>query len=223
MSKRPDARDEWPGALQLREPVWVCDEQQRVVLVNRGLERLLGLPAERCESRPCHELIGGLDAAGNACCRRDCPLFARAMRGEELEPLTLQIRRPGDRNRWIRVLPFVARRPDGTRRLIHCAQEADAELRARNFIEALAARCRPLAAVEHGHAAEALTCREREVLDLLAGGLDSKAAARRLHVSYVTVRNHVQNLLPKLGAHSILEAVARHLLRIDARASGEAR
>jgi DNA-binding CsgD family transcriptional regulator len=35
----------------------------------------------------------------------------------------------------------------------------------------------------------------------------------RLERSPVTVRNHVQHILRKLGAHSIAEAVARHLLR----------
>ncbi|HEX3177962.1 MAG TPA: LuxR C-terminal-related transcriptional regulator [Methylomirabilota bacterium] len=39
--------------------------------------------------------------------------------------------------------------------------------------------------------------------------------ARRLNVSRATVRNHVQNILPKLEVHSRLEAVAhgrRHRL-----------
>jgi DNA-binding NarL/FixJ family response regulator len=31
-------------------------------------------------------------------------------------------------------------------------------------------------------------------------------------VSYATIRNHVQHLLRKLGAHSLLEAVARSLV-----------
>jgi DNA-binding CsgD family transcriptional regulator len=31
--------------------------------------------------------------------------------------------------------------------------------------------------------------------------------------SAVTIRNHVQHILRKTGAHSIPEAVARHLLR----------
>ena len=39
-------------------------------------------------------------------------------------------------------------------------------------------------------------------------GLNTKAAAARLHVSGATVRNHVQNIFNKLGVHSRLEAVA---------------
>jgi len=53
-----------------------------------------------------------------------------------------------------------------------------------------------------------LTPREREVLLLLAEGLSNGAIAERLFISLNTVRNHVQNLLSKLGAHSKLEAVA---------------
>jgi two-component system response regulator DevR len=53
-----------------------------------------------------------------------------------------------------------------------------------------------------------LTAREREVLGLLADGLSSEAIASRLYLSANTVRNHVQNVLTKLGAHSRLEAVS---------------
>ncbi|MDQ1461994.1 MAG: cyclic di-GMP phosphodiesterase [Actinomycetota bacterium] len=50
--------------------------------------------------------------------------------------------------------------------------------------------------------------RELEVLRLVAGGLPNRALAEHLHLSLNTVRNHVQNILYKLGAHSKLEAVA---------------
>jgi putative two-component system response regulator len=50
--------------------------------------------------------------------------------------------------------------------------------------------------------------RELEVLRLMATGMPNKTLARELHLSLNTVRNHVQNVLYKLGAHSKLEAVA---------------
>ena len=52
------------------------------------------------------------------------------------------------------------------------------------------------------------TAREREVLTLMADGLSTDAIAERLALSTNTVRNHVQRLLGKLGAHNRLEAVA---------------
>lgn len=52
-----------------------------------------------------------------------------------------------------------------------------------------------------------LTARERQVLELLAGGNDLKAISRNLGISLHTTRGHVKNLLSKLDAHSQLEAV----------------
>jgi DNA-binding NarL/FixJ family response regulator len=52
-----------------------------------------------------------------------------------------------------------------------------------------------------------LTARELEVLRLLATGQKTSAIADTLTLSHHTVRNHVRNLLSKLGAHSKLEAV----------------
>lgn len=52
-----------------------------------------------------------------------------------------------------------------------------------------------------------LTAREREVLTLLAGGSTTHAIAEELYISHATVRNHIQSVLVKLGAHSKLEAV----------------
>ena len=54
-----------------------------------------------------------------------------------------------------------------------------------------------------------LTPREREVLELFAEGLGTDAAARQLSISRVTLRNHAQRILAKLGVHSRLAAVAR--------------
>jgi len=53
-----------------------------------------------------------------------------------------------------------------------------------------------------------LTGREREILELIAEGLTNAAIAKRLFISVNTVRNHVQSLLAKLGAHSKLEALS---------------
>jgi PAS domain S-box-containing protein len=56
-------------------------------------------------------------------------------------------------------------------------------------------------------AADALTEREREVLQLLADGLNTRQISERLHISTRTHRNHVAGILQKLGVHSQLQAV----------------
>jgi two-component system, NarL family, response regulator DevR len=52
-----------------------------------------------------------------------------------------------------------------------------------------------------------LTPREREILRALADGLSDKEIAERLFIGDKTVRNHVTNLLSKLGAESRLQAL----------------
>jgi DNA-binding NarL/FixJ family response regulator/two-component sensor histidine kinase len=56
-------------------------------------------------------------------------------------------------------------------------------------------------------AIELLTPRERDVLQALAEGLDSQAIADRLHITLRTERNHIANVLAKLGVHSQLQAL----------------
>jgi DNA-binding CsgD family transcriptional regulator len=57
-------------------------------------------------------------------------------------------------------------------------------------------------------AAIKLSARQEAVLRLLAAGSSTEAMADELGVTRTTVRNHVNALLRKLGAHSRLEAVA---------------
>jgi DNA-binding NarL/FixJ family response regulator len=52
-----------------------------------------------------------------------------------------------------------------------------------------------------------LTPREREVLQALAEGLDSRQIAERLHISVRTERNHMASILAKLEVHSQLQAL----------------
>lgn len=54
-----------------------------------------------------------------------------------------------------------------------------------------------------------LSAREREVLDLVAGGLTNGQIASRLFLSPKTVRNHVHAVLSKLQAADRTEAVIR--------------
>ena len=53
-----------------------------------------------------------------------------------------------------------------------------------------------------------LTGREREILALLAAGLDQREIANALVISEKTVGTHIQRVLGKLGVHSRAQAVA---------------
>lgn len=64
----------------------------------------------------------------------------------------------------------------------------------------------------HGEAPTAfadLTARERELLELLARGLDNHQIAAHLELSEKTVRNHVSNVFAKLGVESRAQAIVQ--------------
>ncbi len=56
-------------------------------------------------------------------------------------------------------------------------------------------------------AIEQLTPREREVLQALAEGLESREIAERLNITVETERTHMVNILHKLNVHSRLQAL----------------
>ena len=72
--------------------------------------------------------------------------------------------------------------------------------------EAASALAKRFSANGQGKAA-ALTPRQREILRLLAAGLENKQIARRLGIGVHTVKTHVSRVLHKLGASSRTEAV----------------
>jgi DNA-binding NarL/FixJ family response regulator len=55
---------------------------------------------------------------------------------------------------------------------------------------------------------EILTAREREILQLLAGGLANTDVAEKLFISQETVKSHVRHILTKLEADTRTQAVA---------------
>ena len=66
-----------------------------------------------------------------------------------------------------------------------------------------------LADVAEAQPARPLTAREAEVIALVDEGLSNKDIARRLQIEVPTVKNHVHNILEKVGATRRSEAAAR--------------
>jgi DNA-binding CsgD family transcriptional regulator/PAS domain-containing protein len=200
------ASESWPGASRLRSPVWICDERRRVVFANRAAQECLGLGEDRWLGGPCHELVAGRERTGAAFCRADCALFRSALQGGELAPVQFQVG-GGRTKRWLKVIPFVTQGPGGEPRIVHVADETGRERRACEFLDGVRRNAppNPRAAAS---AVPPITPREHEILALLAQGMHSKGVARALGIRYVTVRNHVQDLLARLRVHSILEAIA---------------
>jgi DNA-binding NarL/FixJ family response regulator len=62
---------------------------------------------------------------------------------------------------------------------------------------------------DDGYDAEALTSREHEIMRLVTGGYSNREIASALRLTEGTVKNHVSNILSKLGVRDRTRAVLK--------------
>jgi len=208
----------WFGDLGV--PAWIRDAEGRLRHLNGRAQRMLGLADGAGLGRACHDVIRGRDTSGAPICGPRCPIGSAALRGVSVEPVRMEVGGAMARPRWIDLVVI----PDrnvllGGARLVHLALGADRAQRLEAWVRRVATRSEESTAAVAAATIDVLTARERTVLDLLARDESPRRVAARLGRSPVTVRNHVQRILGKLGAHSIAEAVARRLLDDGAGAS----
>ena len=176
----------------------------RIVLWNRAAEKMLGYSAREAIGRPCCDLFVGHDDSGNRLCYQGCHVMSLVKMGDPVQSFDMQTRTKAGRPIWVNLstLTVPAGQPGGPL-TVHLFRDVTAT---KELLGLVRERLTAPAVTEPTR--ESLTRRELEILRMIATGVSTKAAADTLHVSPATVRNHVQNILGKLGAHSRLEAVA---------------
>jgi PAS domain S-box-containing protein len=87
------------------------------------------------------------------------------------------------------------------------------ELSAEQVRSALARKEPWASAAAESSGRQQLTDREREIMTLVASGLQGGDIAERLFLSPETIKSHVHNAMGKLGAHTRAHAVAIALVR----------
>lgn len=204
-----------PWVETLGMPVWISGPDRYISYINGRAERLLNRTSGRCVGRPCYGVIKGRSENGKTVCRERCPVFSNAGDRFEVEPFRLRIG-TGRRAKSVQVVVIAARAPDCSYpHLIHCVIDDDRERRFRQYLRKVMARSSKSRDGRGRSTASQLTHREKEILALLSDDASLREIADKLHLSYTTVRNHVQHILGKLGVHSTMEAVAFYLLSDD--------
>ena len=179
------------------EAAFASDQDGRLVAWNEAAERLLGYPAARLLGRRCYEVLGGIDIFGNCFCDRWCPLRRMAGRQEAVSSFQLDLQRHSGATLRLDVSALVLLGEEDSRFVVLHLLRPVADRHHPGAIEAVGAASRP-----------DLTRCELEVLGMVAEGTATRGIAEALFISTATVRNHIQHILHKLGAHSRLEAVA---------------
>ncbi len=208
--RQPDAWGHLRMFANTGDGVFAVDPEGHIVLWNRAATRILGLEAEEALGRRCCDVMRGLDVSGNLLCFPGCQVMVLSARAQPIHHFEMQTRRNDGQEIWLDIstiiVPADGDAPGGT---VHLFRDITQERPVSGWLTRAAGE--PEAGVprtELGKApAEALTAREREILHLIAAGLTTSAIADKLCISSTTVRNHVQHILAKLGAHSRLEAV----------------
>jgi PAS domain S-box-containing protein len=181
----------------------VIGNDERVVLWNPSAERLLGHAPEDVIGRACYDVLAGRDEAGNRLCSRECPVLRLARRGDPVRTFDMRTLTKANRQVWLNISTLVCHTPDGGCVIIHLFRDVTGKAASPRLPDERPSAMSPAAA-----GAASLTRREREVLGLMAAGIGTREAGGHLGVTRATVRNHVQSILGKLGAHSRLQAVA---------------
>jgi PAS domain S-box-containing protein len=186
----------------------------RIALWNRAAEKILGYAAREVVGRRCCEIFVGRDASGNRLCYQGCHVLTLVRQGEPVQHFEMATRTKGGKPVWLDVSILVVDggRPDAAT-TVQLFRDVTAAKEIESLVREHLSRVQP--AAPPGAPPPELTRRELEILRLIATGANTRAMAERLHVSPATVRNHVQNILAKLGVHSRLEAAAyatRHRL-----------
>jgi len=189
---------------------FVANEDGVITGWNQAAEELLGHPADQVIGKSCAEVICGTDVFGNRFCNEGCSIQSMVRKGEAVRNFQIDIRTAAGQTFRAGLCTLVIRE-EGTNgyRLVHLFQPMDPV--------GLSSAAGRAGASANGGAARTgtgerpgsnLTAREREVLSLLESGVPTQGMADSMKISVTTVRNHIQGILRKLGAHSRLEAVS---------------
>jgi len=192
---------------------FVIDAEDRITSWNRAAGQILGYAPREVVGRACCDVFAGHDLEGNRVCYPGCRVMTLVRMDEPVRHFDIRVHTKGGRPVWLNMSILPTTTPAGQPLTIHLFRDVTAT---RELLTLVEERLAPRPSTADPLApAGALSRRELEVLRLMTQGLNTSGIAERLTVSRATVRNHVQNILGKLGVHSRLEAVAfaaRHRL-----------
>lgn len=190
------------------DPVFVTDRRNSLIFWNESARKLLGFTTNDILGGGCWTILQGADSHGNRYCSDNCPIVQIARKNETVRHFNLQLRAKDGVPILVDVsILNIAVPPPEHFYLAHILRPVD-DLRQADVAEKPPEHRLIVVKESVDVRARRLTQREVEILAMLAAGLSGSDIASRLHISPLTARNHVQNILVKLEVHSKTEAVA---------------
>ncbi len=206
------SRSEWIESLVAPGAVYAVDLEQRVTHWTLSATELLG-EAELMLGRPCYAVTALLDPRNAARCRPNCAVINAARHQRAHPDFEVYIPSCSAANR-ARVSIMLAPGEAGEEPLVlhvvqplrsPCEHDGPGELRA--MLTEAVSHVEGLEPALPDEERVTLTARQRDILARLAAGEAPREIALVLGLSAVTVRNHIQAAMERLGARNRLEAV----------------
>ncbi len=223
---RQPSRDEGASMLEselfnilthIDDAVFAVDQEGIIRFWNKAAEEWFKLPAREAVDRTCDEVMDGRDAVGAQVCSHDCAVRELCRRTDKVRAFDLNAKLADGDRKWVNVSTIVSRNDRTGRFLtIHTMRDIDhrktIELSTQQILTGLASLTgTSMESVLRKWRKEVppppLTKQEIQIMKMLSSGQSTSAISKKLKISAATVRNHIQHILAKLGAHSRLEAV----------------
>jgi DNA-binding CsgD family transcriptional regulator len=170
------------------DALFAFDAELTVIAWNDAAERLTGISAKAAIGQPCWDVLHGVTERGDLICHPGCSNARLAREGWPVSCSRMLIATPSGR-KLVSVSTIGVHRKD--------EEPVALNLLRNGYVIEPTKR-----------AAQRLTTRQIDVLQLLAAGEQVKTIAAHLGIAEATARNHVAAILRRLGCHSQLEAVA---------------
>jgi PAS domain S-box-containing protein len=202
------------------DPAFAVDEEGRVTAWNSAAEKFFGLSAGEALKSTCRQILQGVDECGPVC-SANCIVKQAVRKRHPVSAFDLRVQTVNG-EKWCSLSVLITSSACSDQpNAIHLLHPADIRKRLEMVIRDFLMKEVPmspenitalLATTRSVSRETDLTPRELEILKRMAGGENTIAMARNMHISRTTVNNHIQHILRKLNSHNRLEAIRRATL-----------
>lgn len=200
------------------EAVLITEDDGTVCFVNEIAQQWLGYDPEAVVGQPCWQVVEGMGERGTHVCKIDCEIMQSCRRTHKIPAFDLFVLKADDTRQWLNTSTLVVPSDqEGHFYIVHVWRDVEQRKEIELLMEDIVMK---IAHFRHSESvlssppfgkrnvqAAVLTEQETNVLRLLSKGCKTTRIAEELHISTVTVRNHVQHLMKRLQVHSRLEAI----------------
>jgi len=184
------------------DAVFASDASGQIIYANKSFLYLCNRSLSDILGHPCYEMVQAQTLNGENFCRPDCPIVQATKRNDSIEHFDLMIPQLNSADVWVNIGVLFAPAEWQPAKVIFTVRPFSVHRILDRFSSSQKLTTQ---SKTNDHK---LTRRQQQIIRLLAQSSDARTIADTLHISYATVRNHINNIYHKLGIHSRAEVIS---------------